>query len=97
MTLCSYTNALASVFELVSLINSVKDGHIPAGEICYNSWQALKRTPWTNDQPDFGVYNDLDESGSKSVDRLMNLILELKADARLGIRQNRGKVSKQVF
>lgn len=75
-------NALASVFELVSLINSVKDGHIPAGEISHNSWQALKEHLGLMTSQIFGVYNDLDESGSKSVDRLMNLILELRADVR---------------
>lgn len=75
-------NALASVFELVSLINSIKDGHISSNEISVTSWNLIKQHILTLVKDIFGLVNDLEESNSKTTDGLMKLILELRADVR---------------
>ncbi|MEO6189564.1 MAG: cysteine--tRNA ligase, partial [Saprospiraceae bacterium] len=63
-------NALASLFELVSIINSIKDGHLSAKEISLTTWNRLKNHFKTFLTEIFGLKNDLTEGSSKSMDAL---------------------------
>ncbi|MEP7195002.1 MAG: cysteine--tRNA ligase [Saprospiraceae bacterium] len=75
-------NALATIFELVSTINSIKDGHLSGLEINSETWNRLKNHFKSFVLEVFALKNDLDESSSKSMDGLMKLILELRKDVR---------------
>lgn len=75
-------NSLASTFELVSIVNSLKDGHINAGDVSKDCWNTLKEHLSIFVYEVFALTNDLEEASSKSMDGLMQLILELRADVR---------------
>ncbi len=75
-------NSLASIFELVSVVNSIKDGHVSSTEVSITCWNNLKQHLKVFVYDVFALKNDLEENSSKSMDRLMQLILELRADVR---------------
>lgn len=74
--------ALAGMFELVGSINALKDGHLPKNSISTTCWNELSRHM---EQFVYGVFGLADESGNTNtevVDRLMQLIIEMRRDAR---------------
>ncbi|NOT35851.1 MAG: cysteine--tRNA ligase [Saprospiraceae bacterium] len=75
-------NSLASIFDLISIVNSLKDGHISSQEVSQSCWDTLKEHLKTMIFEVFALKNDVEESSSKSMDGLMQLILELRADVR---------------
>lgn len=75
-------NSLASVFELISIVNSLKDGHIAATDVSIDCWNNMKSHLTDIVYSVFALNNDLEAESSKSLDGLMKLILELRADVR---------------
>lgn len=74
--------ALARLFELVPVINSVKDGKIALANISKTVWDKLKQD-WNNLLTGiFGLRDDLAEGQSGPVDGLMQLIIDLRQQAR---------------
>lgn len=75
-------NALASIFEMVSIINALKDGHIRYDEINSENWKKMKNQIKIFIYDIFGLKNDLSMESSKTVENLMELILFLRSDVR---------------
>jgi len=73
--------ALSRLFELVSIINSLKDGQISLSEISNASIDKLKSSLSTLLFDIFGL-TDEEESNAGPVDGLMQLIIELRQQAR---------------
>lgn len=74
--------SLASIFELCSMINALKDGHLPADSFSDETWikvcEHLRRIVFDI----YGLRDESNEVGSQLVDKLMALIIELRKDAR---------------
>ncbi|MBP8725150.1 MAG: cysteine--tRNA ligase [Saprospiraceae bacterium] len=74
--------ALAGMFELAASINALKDGHLPKNSISASCWNEMTSHM---EQFVYGVFGLADESGNTNtevVDRLMQLIIEMRRDAR---------------
>lgn len=78
--------AMARLFELVTRINGMKDGHLPKNEV---SGETLSRLKTTFADMVFQVLGLLDEmaagtgdNGANLVDGLMEIIIDLRKDAR---------------
>lgn len=74
--------ALASVFELVSLIHSVKDRHISSSKISKSCWIDMKSRIKSLVFDIFGLQAESQEENGGTTDGLMKLIISLRADAR---------------
>ena len=75
--------AIASLFELVTKINSLKEGHLDVNLLSPSTFENLKKTfpEYIND-----VLGLIDENASgendSALDGVMNLVLELRQEAR---------------
>ncbi len=71
---------LANFFELVPVINGIKDGHIAAGDISSNTVESLKSSfkIWLEDI--LGLKNS--KESSKTLNSVMELLIELRKEAR---------------
>ncbi|MBK9723033.1 MAG: cysteine--tRNA ligase [Saprospiraceae bacterium] len=74
--------ALASLFELCTLVNSVKDGHIPVASISIACWSALIKHFQVFVFDIFGLKDENQNADSSTLDGLMQLIIELRKTAR---------------
>jgi cysteinyl-tRNA synthetase len=76
--------ALARLFEVVTRINSIKDGHLPADSLSEATLQRLKES---FKALTFDIFGLLDEDGSNQdsrvLDGLMQLIIEMRNEARV--------------
>jgi len=76
--------ALSRLFELVPKINGFKDGHIALAEISTETMDRLKKTFHTFLYEIFGLLDeDTSAEGNGVVDGLMNLIIQLRQEARV--------------
>lgn len=73
---------LASVFELCTIINSVKDGHISADAISVKSWNELIQHLDQFVFEIFGLKDENDTNDSNTIEHLMKLVIELRKTAR---------------
>ena len=74
--------ALARLFEIVPVVNSVKDGKIALTDISKTVWDKL-RADWDDLLTGiFGLMDDMSDGQSGPVDGLMQLIIELRQQAR---------------
>ena len=76
------SKTLASVFELCTIINSVKDGHISADAISVKSWNDLVQHLDQFVFEIFGLKDENDTNDSNTIDQLMKLVIELRKTAR---------------
>lgn len=75
--------ALARLFELVSKINSLKDGHLAWSEISTETWEQLQKVFHTFVSDVFGLLDDTMAGEQTAVlDGLMGLIIDLRNQAR---------------
>ncbi|HEX5625370.1 MAG TPA: cysteine--tRNA ligase [Saprospiraceae bacterium] len=74
--------ALASLFELCTLVNSVKDGHIAAALISEPHWNKLVQHLQVFIQDIFGLKDESQQEDTSTIDGLMKLIIELRKTAR---------------
>jgi cysteinyl-tRNA synthetase len=75
--------ALASLFELVTKVNSLKDGHLSFGDLMPETFDRLKKVFHDFIFDIFGLLEDSDSAaGNGIVDGLMNLILDMRQSAR---------------
>ena len=73
--------ALARIFELVTIINSLRDGQIPMSDISVHGLEKIKQALVTIIFDIFGLMNE-SASNAGPVDGLMNLIIDLRHQAR---------------
>lgn len=74
--------ALARLFEIVPLINSIKDGKVAVSDISKSAWDRLKKE-WDELLTGiFGLRDDMADGQSGPMDGLMQLIIELRQQAR---------------
>ena len=76
--------AIGRMFEIVSKINGIKDGHISSDQLSPSTLEAMQSVFHTYLFDILGL-KDEGTSGGESqevLDGLMNLILEMRADAR---------------
>lgn len=79
----STPNALAAMFEIVPKINSLKDGKISLSEVSGDTLQKLKEGFHALIFDIFGLLDDTASSSNEGpLDAAMQLIIELRADAR---------------
>jgi cysteinyl-tRNA synthetase len=79
----STPNALAAMFEIVPKINSLKDGKISLSELSGNTLQKLKEGFHALIFDIFGLLDDTASNSNEGpLDAAMQLIIELRADAR---------------
>ena len=74
--------SLASIFELASIINAVKDGHLAKENISADCWNAMKTHLRKFVFDIYGLKDENQSGQSDTVDHLMQLIIELRKDAR---------------
>lgn len=78
--------ALARLFELVTRVNGIKDGHLPANEVVGETLDRLKSTFEDFIFQILGLQDELaassGDNGTNLVDSLMDIIIELRKDAR---------------
>ncbi len=75
--------ALASLFELVTKINGLRDGHLKMEEVAATTLGRMKTTYQSFIYDIFGLKDETHESGGSGVlDGLMSLILDIRADSR---------------
>jgi len=74
--------AIASAFELVSKINAMKDGHININQLSKDALAKLKTTLPKFVYDILGLQNDMDNADSDVLSGVMDLIIELRQDAR---------------
>ena len=75
--------ALASLFELVTKINGLRDGHLKMEEVAATTLGRMKTTYHSFIYDIFGLKDETQESGGSGVlDGLMSLILDIRADSR---------------
>jgi cysteinyl-tRNA synthetase len=78
----STPKTLANIFELVTKINSLADGKINMSDISHNCLELLKEKIKVFIFDIFGLLNENEEGNIELVDGLMNLIIELRQNAR---------------
>ncbi len=80
----STPQALASIFDLITMINSLNDGHISSAEVNTNSLEELRKVLAAIIHDVFGLIDvTAGASGSgQSLDAVMELVLELRQQAR---------------
>ena len=75
--------ALASLFELVTKINGLRDGHLKMEEVAATTLGRMKTTYHSFIYDIFGLKDETHEgAGSGVLDGLMSLILDIRADSR---------------
>ena len=75
--------ALASLFELVTKINGLRDGHLKMEEVATTTLGRMKTTYHSFIYDIFGLKDEASEgAGSGVLDGLMSLILDIRADSR---------------
>lgn len=74
--------ALASIFELCTIINSVKDGHIDSSAVSETCWNEMSKQMNTFVYDIFGLKDENLNEDSSTLDGLMKLIIELRKTAR---------------
>lgn len=75
--------AIARLFEIVPVINSIQDGKIARDQISSEVWNTLKER-WNTLMTDiFGLIDDAESYQKGPVDGLMSLIIELRQQARV--------------
>ncbi|MGA1544596.1 MAG: cysteine--tRNA ligase [Saprospiraceae bacterium] len=77
--------ALARLFELVSIINGLKDGHLALNDVSSSTLQLLKETTGAFIFDIFGLQDEtVDESGEGEamLNGLMELLISMRQDAR---------------
>jgi cysteinyl-tRNA synthetase len=75
--------ALARLFELVTKINGLKDGHLPANEVSAETIASLKKAFNDFIYDIFGLLDETNAGGDNNlVDGLMDVIIELRKSAR---------------
>ena len=75
--------AIAQLFELVTKINSIKEGHINMNDISYAALAKLKETFPILISDVLGLESEQGSGGGNgALDSVMNLVLELRQDAR---------------
>ncbi len=74
--------ALGSIFELCTIINSVKDGHIEASSISESCWNDLAKQLNAFVYDIFGLKDESQYEDSNTIEGLMKLIIELRKTAR---------------
>jgi cysteinyl-tRNA synthetase len=83
MMIFNTPRALARLFELVPIINSIKDQKISKNQISKKAWDSLKEK-WFHLLFDvFGLKEDDAAASNGPVDGLMQLIIELRQQARV--------------
>ena len=75
-------NALASLFELASILNSFNDGHIKSSEIGLNVWNQLKTHFNVLITDIFGLKDEQNTEDKSTTNGLMHLIIDLRKDIR---------------
>ncbi len=75
-------NALASIFELASIINSVKDGHINAELYSVDTWKELVSHLKIFIEGIFGLKDESSADQEGTIDGLMRLVIDLRKDIR---------------
>ncbi len=75
-------NALSNVFELSSIVNSLRDGHIKTSEIGAGCWEEMCSHMLGLVGDVFGLKDEGRQSDSSLVDGLMELIIDLRRDIR---------------
>ena len=73
--------ALGRLYELVSKINSLKDGHLPMKDITPDTLDRLKKTFTSFIQDIFG-FKEASESNNNSIDGVMELLIDIRQEAR---------------
>jgi cysteinyl-tRNA synthetase len=75
--------AIARLFEIVPVINSIQDGKIARDQVSSEVWNTLKER-WNTLMTDiFGLIDDAESFQKGPVDGLMSLIIELRQQARV--------------
>lgn len=76
--------ALASIFDLITMINSLRDGHISLGDVSQDSLQSLQSVLSSVVGDVFGLLDVTAgaEGSGQSLDAVMQLVLELRQQAR---------------
>lgn len=74
--------ALARLFEIVPVINSLKDGKIALSDVSKTVWDTLKQDWDDLLTAIFGLRDDMTEGQSGPVDGLMQLVIDLRQQAR---------------
>ncbi len=77
--------ALARLFELVSIVNSLKDGHLPLAEVSATSLSSLEETFQAFIYDIFGLQDEMSSENGESeamLNGLMNLLIGMRQDAR---------------
>ncbi|MEI6582624.1 MAG: cysteine--tRNA ligase [Chitinophagia bacterium] len=72
---------LANLFELTSHINSVKDGHLPAGAIGLDTFQLLQQQMKRFVEDIFGLQGEHTENNGK-LDGVLQLLIEIRKAAK---------------
>ena len=75
-------NALASLFELATMINSFNDGHIKLNEIGLDVWRNMKNHFKVLISDVFGLQDEHSIEDGSTTNGLMNLIIDLRKDIR---------------
>ncbi len=75
-------NALASLFELATMINSFNDGHIKLNEIGLDVWGNMKNHFKVLISDVFGLLDEHSIEDGSTTNGLMNLIIDLRKDIR---------------
>lgn len=74
--------ALGSIFELCTMINAYKDGHIPPESISESCWKEMAAFMRRYAYDIFGLMDERSNQNLDTVDELMKLIIELRKNAR---------------
>lgn len=72
---------VANMFELVPVINGIKDKHIPQFSVSSHTWQLLKVEMKTFLEDVFGLKNPLEQADDKA-EGLINLLIEIRKTAK---------------
>ena len=75
-------NALASIFELASVINSVKDGHINPALYSVETWKELVSHLKIFIEGIFGLKDESSADQEGTIEGLMSLVIDLRKDIR---------------
>jgi cysteinyl-tRNA synthetase len=74
--------AIASLFELVTKINSLKEGHLDINQLSTETLDSLKKRYPQYIKEVLGLANDMDAGDNNILSGVMDLIVELRQDAR---------------
>jgi cysteinyl-tRNA synthetase len=72
---------LANLFELATLINSLKDGHLPAGSIGTAALTAMQQQMKRYMEDIFGLQQEQELGGGK-LDGVLQLLIDIRKDAK---------------